>query len=149
MNNQFKMPSCEEVRRAYKIPVEQEVRIEQLDSLPDPGWVKRIGGYLVEAASFFGVPTFLLKTGGMIVAIFFLPYWGPRVQEEVKSAIVMSHDYWIGPFQNLAKQEPEEPATRYAIVTQNSNTVAQAISIYQTGSFPSGTQLFPVSGIPG
>lgn len=146
MNPAFNIPPEEEVRKAYQIPAGQPLQIESVEKLPDPNWVKKMGGYLTEAASYFGVPTFLLKTGGVIIAVFFLPYWGPKVQEEVKGAIMISYDYWVGPFQNLPDQRPEEPATNYAIVTTAPNTVSQGLQFYQTGYLQAGTSLYPISG---
>lgn len=146
MNSEFKLPSEDEVRRAYQIPPSQPIRIEKSDSLPDPSWVKKIGGYLEEAADFFGVPTFLLRAGGIIVAVFFLPFWGPKVKEEVKSAVVISYDYWVGPFQQLPYQTPDLPFSRYAVVTAGLNSVSQNIAFLETGHLQAGTALYPISG---
>jgi len=146
LSSNFKLPTEDEVRSAYDIPAGHHLRIEKVESLPDPDWVKKTGGFLRKVADYFGVPTFLLTVSGLVVAVFFLPYWGPKVKAEVKQAIVLSVDYWAGPFQNLPYQKPEEPATRFAIVTPMQNTVAQNIAMANTGSFSAGTAFYPISG---
>ena len=146
MSTNFRLPSEEEIRRAYKIPPEQKFRIEVAESLPDPSWVQKTGAYLENAADFFGVPTFLMRNAGLVLAVFFLPYWGPKVQEEVKSAVVITYDYWMGPFQKLPYQNPEYPFSRYAVITPTANTVSQNVTFFETGKLPTGTTFVPITG---
>ena len=104
MNTEFQLPPEDEVRRRYGIPSGQEFRIERAESLPPPASLKKLGAMLEEAADFFGVPTFLLKKAGLVLAVIFIPYWGPKAKEEEKAAIVIARDYWVGPFQNLPER---------------------------------------------
>jgi len=147
MSTEFKMPSEDDVRRAFNIPPGQPLRIERSDSLPDPSWLKKIGGFLEQAADFFGVPTFLLKTGGLVVAVIFVPYWGPKVKEEVKSAIVITRDYWAGPFQKLPPPSSDYAFPHYVAVTSGPNTVSQNIAFFETGRLQAGTTFYPIERV--
>jgi hypothetical protein len=146
MSTEFQLPPDDEVRRAYKIPSGQDVRIEKAEALPAPSLLKKIGAVLEEAADFFGVPTFLLKKAGLVIAILFIPYWGPKVKEEVKSAVVITRDYWVGPFQNLPKPSTDYAFPHYVAVTNGPNTVSQNIAFFETGRLQTGTTFYPISG---
>lgn len=146
MNPEFHLPPEDEVRRRYGVQAGQEVRIEKAESLPSPSALEKLGAILEEAADFFGVPTFLLKRAGLIIAIIFIPYWGPKAKEEVKEAIVITRDYWVGPFQNLPRPSPPYAFPHYVAVTNGPNTVSQNIAFFETGRLQAGTTFYPVSG---
>ena len=145
MNTEFQLPPEDEVRRRYGIPSGQEFRIERAESLPPPASLKKLGAMLEEAADFFGVPTFLLKKAGLVLAVIFIPYWGPKAKEEVKAAIVIARDYWVGPFQNLPEPSTDYAFPHYVAVTNGPNTVSQNIAFFETGYLAAGTALYPIS----
>jgi hypothetical protein len=147
MSPEFQLPPEDEVRRAYNIPPDQTVRIEKSEVLPAPSLLKKIGAFLEEAADYFGVPTFLLKKGSLVLAIIFIPVWGPKVKEEVKSAVVITRDYWLGPFQKLPPRQTAYAFPHFAVVTNGTNTISQNVAFFETGRMQAGTAFYPITGI--
>lgn len=148
MNSAFTPPSEDDVRRAYKIPNEIKITIEIREAPPTASWLKTMGGFLEQAADYFEVPTFFLKarTTGIILAIFFIPAWGPKAFNEFKDAAIVSADTWFGKFHNLPPTHSVEVPTNWAIVTPTANTVSQILNFSSTGHLSAGTAFYPISG---
>ena len=149
MSSEFRIPSEDDLKRKYGIQQNEHIDIQTSDAPPSPGWVQELGGYLEQAADYFGVPTFLLKKptaiGVIVIAVFFVPYWGPKALDEIKTAVVVSKETWFGAFSQLPAQNPE-PASTYAVVTPHANTVQQSLTAINTGHFQTGTSWYPISG---
>ncbi len=120
--------------------------MEARESLPDPDWVKRMGGIVVQVADHFGAPTFLIQVGSLVAEVFFVPEWGLKAKATVKSSVVMSYDFWIVSIEKLPHDEPEKPANRWVILTPCVNTLDELVTFFDTGRIAAGTRFIPIAG---
>ena len=148
--SQFTPPTKEEIRKKYDInSADFDVLVS--DSLPSAKQLKDEERMLEKVADFFGVPTFFLKSvAGVIIAIIFIPYWGPKVQNEFRECIVTTYSYYDDVL--TKKHVPlEQPGfgtdmPRYAVtVRAQTSRVRNAIDL-RSGRFPEGSGIRPFSG---
>ena len=141
--NHFTPPSKDEIKAKYGITIDDFDVLTQ-DTTPDASALKRLGQFLEPVADCFGVPTFLLKKGLIIVAIIFLPWWGPKVQTEFRDCMVTTYAYYSDVLSKLPQPDTETP--RYVLTVKDPIDLTRNAIDLKTGTFPTGSGIYPFSG---
>lgn len=137
----FTPPSKEDIRKKYGIETEDfEILVQ--DNLPSPDELKKDDSVLETVLDFFGVPTFLLKKGTILLAIIFIPWWGPIAKKNFEECVVTTYNYYEEVVTKFA-QAPDPP--RYLITLRDPADIARSPIDLKTGSFPVGTGIYPYS----
>jgi hypothetical protein len=142
MNN-FTPPDKSAIREKYKITESDfKILIEN-----DLSFLSKIGGTLEAVASFMGAPTFLLKGGGIVLAVVFLPWWGPNVTHQFTDCLTTTFDFYAKAAEYLKPTDTRD--TRLAVVTPQNIAPENNVVDLKLGLFPEGTGIYPISGSVG
>ncbi len=145
MNKKFDLPTKDEIKQVYDLPDEFEIEVR--DATPPAKELKEKGLSLESVLGHFGVPTFLLRKGLLIIAVIFLPYWGPTAKQNFQDCIFTTTQYYAQVFEKF-QQLPEPEMTdqfRYLVAFPTTGTQSLSAIDLGTGSFPQGTGIMPVS----
>ena len=140
--NKFVPPSKKEIREKYGISNE-DFDVLLRESTPTAEELKESGSLLESVIDFLGVPTFLLKKGVIVLAVIFIPYWGPIATKNFQDCIVTTYNYYSEVVKHVA--DTSDPP-RYVLTLQDPADIARNPIDLRTGSFPVGTGIYPISG---
>lgn len=142
MNN-FTPPSKEEIKRCYGI-TNDDFEILVQDSPTPPPRFSLIDTVIEPLASFFGVPTFAFKRGVFVVALIFVPWWGPIAKKNFEDCIVTTTEYYFAGFRQLPPPKDQDDI-RYVVTVPPAASTTPIMDL-RTGMFSSGTQFHLISG---
>ena len=146
----FTPPSKEDIKKQYGIS-DTDFEVLVSETLPSPEQMKKEETMLEKLADFFGVPTFLLKKKGLILAIIFLPYWGPKVQNEFRDCFVTTYSYYVDVLSKkpvpLSQPGIDTEMPRYVVTVPDLTNIS--VVDPRSGNFPTGSGIYPFSGSTG
>lgn len=138
----FTPPLKNEIKTKYNIS-NDDFEILTQDSVPEPSLLKKLGQYLEPVVQLFGVPTFLLKTTtGIIIAIIFIPVWGPPAYQRFQDAKIVAQSYYETVMNTTSRLVEQTP--RYAIVIPDNMPLQENPIDLGSGEFPLNSGIYPV-----
>lgn len=131
--NEDAKPSKTVLKRKYGI-TNDDFKILTQRHVPDADELKKDGHILQRVADWFGVPTYIIRSGVAVVAVILIPANLKTFQEELNNSLSFYSDM-IQSFRNLPEPKKELPSMYFS----HANIASSSSSIVTYNpAFPSG-----------